>query len=279
MTGPATAAQWNKPSIPLKDEKGKKVKLQLRRMSFAREIEGLPADMLKLHEMITERRLAGNEIIYDTVAIWNKLRNYERYWTSFKFSSEDEYLAYYDLPDGVTLASWTVMVNFFDKSTFLLLGSEVLSFMMRSVGEYQNNTDERKKDYQAIFDKYCGTREDFDKTAFYKIVRHYVGMKYERPLAQQVGLSHEDWQRQQSIRSNGERKRREVTPVNTKQEFGPNIEHDFSWKHVRCSLCQAKIEVIKAYEEYVEKLESVVLDRVGRQYLPCRPEAIKNLKS
>jgi hypothetical protein len=246
-------------------------------MSFSREIEDLPIDMLKLHEMITEKRLAGNEIIYDTVAAWNKLRKYERYWTSFKFSSEDEYLAYYDLPDGVTLASWTVMVNFFDKSTFLLLGSEVLSFMMRSVGEYQNNTDERKKDYQAIFDKYCDTRDDFDKTDFYKTVRHYVGMKYERPLAKQAGLSHEDWQRQQSVRSNGERKRREVVTVSTKQEFGPKIDHDFSWKHERCSLCQAKIEIIEAYKEYVSKLELVVSKNLGKQHLPYRPGALKNI--
>ncbi|MEK7559851.1 MAG: hypothetical protein AAB522_00930 [Patescibacteria group bacterium] len=278
MTGPATAAQWNKPPIPLTDEKGRKVKFRLRRMSFAREIDNLPTDMLKLHKMITERRLAGNGIIYDTVAVWNKLRRYERYWTSFKFSSEDEYLAYYDLPDGVTLAGWTVMVNFFDKPTFLLLGSEVLSFMMRSVGQYQTNTDERKKDYQEIFDKYCGTREDFDKTDFYKIVRHYVDVKYERPLAQEAGLSHQDWQRQQSVRSNGERKRREVTVVDTKQEFGPKITHDFSWKHEKCTQCMAKLEVFKAYEEYIEKLETALSEKIGRQHLPQRPEMIKNLK-
>lgn len=276
--GPETAAKWNQPPIPLIDpETGEKIKLCLRRMSFAREIATLPVDMLKVHEIIIKQRATRNESVYMMVAAWKKLHVYHKYWTSFKFASEEEYLAYYGLPDGMTLAGWTVMVNLFDKATFVLLGDEVLSFMMRVVGEYQNDTDERKKDYQGIFDNYCSGRDSFDKAAFYRTAQHYVSKKYEEPLAKKEGVTREVWRKKKLVHSIGVRRRREITEAPEKQTYGPRVEHDFSWKREQCPHCREKLEVVKAYQKYVAQLERTIVEKLGKQHLPKRPEELKKI--
>jgi hypothetical protein len=268
----------NQPPIPLLDpDTGKKVKLKLRHMSFARELDSLPSELLKIHQLLIESRASLNQNTYLMVAAWNKLRIYDHYWTSFKFGSEDEYLAYYGLADGTTLAGWTIMVSLFDRSTFVLLGDEVLSFMMRSVGEYQPDTDERKKDYQKIFDLYCAMRDSFDKSTFYRTVRDYVLQKYEKALASEAGLPVEKWQQQRSIQSKGSRKRRQVVAAASKQTFGPHLASDFVWQSEVCSYCVAKAEAIKLFQEYVGELEKIVSTKLGRRYLPKKPEKIKSI--
>jgi hypothetical protein len=52
-----TTEKWFQPGIPLVDENGNKIKLQLRRMTFAREIGSLPADMMELLKFMTRTHL------------------------------------------------------------------------------------------------------------------------------------------------------------------------------------------------------------------------------
>ena len=276
LTQPVTAIKWMKPPISLTKD-GKKILLRLRVMSFAKEIIDLPADMLEIHGLLVQKRANQNENTYMMVAAWNKLRVYEKYWTSFDFTSEGEYLAYYDLPDGTTLAGRTVMVNLFDRETFILLGDEVLSFMLRSVGQYQPDTDERKKDYQSIFDSYCAARDSFDKTDFYITVRNYVKRKYELPMAKNMGMTHEEWTKQGVTKQNGTTKRRKVVKTEAKQNFGPVLTHDFAWDEKTCSSCSEKSQIISVMSAHLEKLEAIITDNLGDNKLPERPKEIKDL--
>lgn len=273
-----TASAYNQPAIPLIDIlTRRKVTLRLRTMSFRREIGALPSDMRELHELLIEYRNKGNENTYMIVSAWNKLRIYEDFWKPFKFQSESEYLAYYGLPDGATLAGWTVMVNLFDKATFVLLGDVVLSFMMRMIGQYQPDTDARKKDYQEIFDRYCRAHDAFDKTTFYNLIQRYVAEMYEKPRAQEAGISHEKWLRNRGLQHQGKTRRRVIRDAPNVQGIGPKITQDFDWQDEQCSHCVSKLAVINAFQAYTEMLEARILENLGREYLPDRP-AILNIK-
>lgn len=279
---PIAVEKWVKPPIRLVDlESGQKIRLQLRKMAFANELRDLPSDMLKVHELLIEQRANRNANTYAMVAAWNKLRVHDHYWTTFHFTSESEYLAYYGLPDGATLAAWTVMVNLFDKATFIILGDEILSYMMRTVGEYQEDTEERKKDYQKIFDRYCDERETFDKTAFYDTIRRYVVQKYEEPRAQAEQVSIEEWRRKRQTNARGTALRRQVVVVGIKGPDAdgnrPRVEQDFAWKREMCAACRDKLAVIEAYEQYVIELEALIHNKLPRQRLPNKPDLIKEI--
>lgn len=273
-----TAEKYYQPPIPLTDpESGEKVKLRLRQMSFQRELSTLPKDLLELHNLLVIRRTGRNEDTYMLVMTWNKLRVYDRFWTSFKFQSEAEYLAYYDLPDGTTLASLTVMVGLFEKATFMLLGETVLNFMIRLVGEYQEDTDARKKDYQAIFDHYCKFNDSFDKTTFYRVVREYIAKTYEKPKAEEAGTTREAWVRKKEAFRSGTVKQRTTRPAPEKQTYGPKIERDFEWHKRDCPACVSKITIIKDALRYMKKLEELIQDRIGKESVPERPLSLRNL--
>lgn len=273
-----TAEKYWQPQIALVDpESGEKVKLRLRTMTFRKEVSLLPKDLLELHNLLIIRRTGRNEDVYMLVMMWNKLRVYNRFWTSFKFQSEAEYLAYYDLPDGTTLGSLTVMVELFDKPTFTLLGETVLNFMIRLVGEYQENTDTRKEDYQAIFDRYCKVNENFDKTTFYAVARHYVAEIYEKPKAEKAGITREQWVRQKESFRSGTSRQRVTRPAPEKQTFGPKLTRDFEWQQKECPACVSKIAIIKDALRHIEMLEELIQKQIGKDKIPKRPPILQNL--
>lgn len=274
---PLTAEKFNQPAIPLVDVKtGEKIKLRLRRMTFERELSSLPSDMLELQELMVKYRGDQNENRYMLVMVYSKLKIHDRFWTTFKFHSEAEYLAYYDLPDGSTLAGWLVMVQLFDKETYKLLGDQILNFMIHLIGKYQSDTDQRKKDYQAIFDRYCKVNESFDKTTFYETVRNYVEETYVKPAAKAQGMSQQEWRRKKEAFTPGRRKRR-FTRQASNQTFGPKVEKDFSWAEEHCSSCVSKITIIKEALRYIGKLERIVTEKVGPEAVPQRPQALIDL--
>lgn len=281
MLSPALSIEkYDRPPIDLVDpDTGEKVRLRLRRMSFAREIESLPIDLLELHQLIIAGRKSKNESVYMIVAVWNKIRNYEKYWESFKFGSEMEYLAYYGLPDGATLAGSTVMVSLFDKSTFVLLGEQILAVMMRLIGYYEKDHDNRKKAYQSIFDSYCSLNESFDRNSFFGVMRQFIMKTYEEPLARQSGLTVEQFRARRNNSSKRDkpatRKNRMLVDILGKQNFGPHISQDFDWKDEFCPYCIPKVEIIKVCKDYITKLERVVKN-INPKLLPSRPSEIKD---
>lgn len=253
------------------------MKLQLRRMTFAREISALPVDLLELHTILMQHRGRHNEDIYMFVSVWNKMHVYQRFYESFKFSSEAEFLVYYDLPDGTTLARWTVLVELFDKQTFILLGDTVLLFMTQLVSIKQEDTDLRKKDYQAIFDQYCKGNDNFDKTSFYRTVRHYVEEKYEKLEREQEGMTQEEWRKKKETSKTGTSWRRGTKPAPESQSYGPKVSRDFTWKQEQCSVCREHIKREEEMLKHIGKLEALIERRLGKHAVPERPASIRGL--
>ena len=279
MTATATQGGWTQQAIPMVNKAGKKIKLHLRRMSFEREIADLPADIKKLHKMMTDIRGSQNENVYMAVAAWKKLRCYDRFWTSFGFALEIEYLSYYDLPDGATLAGWSFMVEHFDKDTFVLLGDEVLRFMMRSVSEYHDTAEKKKHDYQAIFDTYCGMYDGFDKQAFYSVIRRYVEDTYVKPELDKQNITREEWVRRKAAQ------RRDKTVYTRKRFKAPQGKttldgdqpKDFQFKTRTCPVCIRNAEIMEAARTYIANLENVIRQRLGEKAVPHRPKLLIDL--
>lgn len=247
--------------IPLLPVGQSKLRLRLRKMHFAKELDELPTDLKKLHLLLLKNRNQRTETIYFMVSAWNKLTSLDPApWPQLGFRNEREYLAYYDLPDGVTLAGWTIMVQLFDKPTFLFLGTEVLNFMMRWVGQYQGSSDKRKRDYQEIFDLYSNAHPDgFDKESFYKCVREFVEEKYIKAAP-----------KPEKFRPLMSKRRPHI--VEQHQSESPIMEQDFSWDRYHCPACRQKLEVLKDVLAYVKTLEDN-LRTTGIAVI--RPEAVK----
>lgn len=279
--GPETSAKYNQPPIEAIDlETGKKVKLklQLRHMSFSREIAALPSDLLQLHKILMKHRSNRNVDLYMIVSVWNKMRVYERFWESFKFSSEAEFFAYYDLPDGATLGRWTVLVELFDKTTFVLLGETVLLFMTELITKYQEDTDIRKKDYDAIFENYCKDHDSFDRTSFYRVVRHYVEEKYAKLFQQKAPENASDNKTiAKDAQKVGTRWVRKIKPVSSTQAYGPRLSKDFAWQEQKCSTCVSHVQRQEDMLKHIRKLESLIERRLGAKAVPERPVSLKDL--
>jgi hypothetical protein len=268
-----------RPSILLKDGKKNKIRLRLRKMSFERELNELPTDLKALVELLIQSRSRANGTVYETVTIWNKVRRYEKYWTLFipSFNSEAHFLSNYLLPDGATLGRWTVMVELFDKTTFILLGEEVLLRMMEMVGQYQSGTDERKRDYEIIFGRYCREHDAFDRVAFNAIVRNYVIERYEKQLAKAAGVSHQIYLKEIAKQSRDKSAHRSTVKASEKQVVPPTVQRDFNWKQDECSYCSTKTEIIQSFIAYTRKLEDIIRKDSGDERLPLKPENLQSL--
>ena len=145
------------------------------------------------------------------------------------------------------------------------------------MGRYQSDTDARKRDYQAIFDRYCSAHEAFDKTTFYDFVQKYIAEIYEMPRAKEEGKTRQQWLRGEEIKRAEKTKRRVIKTAPTVQTFGPKIEKDFEWQDEQCPHCLSKITVIKAFQEYTRLLEGMIRENIGGEKLPERPLALKGL--
>lgn len=267
-TNPASAATFEKPPIPLVNiETGRKTKLRLRTTSLGRELEDLPADLRELNDMFITVRNHQNDGIYTMVVVWNKLRAYEKYWTSFGFESEPEYLAFYGHPDGRTLGQWSAIVEFFDKPTFVLVGVEALSYMMLAIHRYTTDVDRCKEDYRKIFENYCEKFNHFNKLAFLDTVEKYIARKYEkRATTKQV-----------AVLAPGTRARRGLVAVTGRQEISPRVTQDLSWREEKCPACVAKIVTIQALLQYIAVLEEVIRREMSSERMPQRPQELKDL--
>jgi hypothetical protein len=254
-----------RPIIPLKD-KGNKIRLRLRRTSLERELDELPSDLKSLVELLIQSRARVNSGIYETVAIWNKLRNYEKYWQQFQFNSEAQFLAHFCLPDGSLLASWTVMIQLFDRATFVLLGDEVLLYMMRWVSQYQTGADERRKDYEIIFDRYCKRYDSFNKLAFYDVVRRYFAERYEKQLAKEAGVSHEKWLKQRAKKAHRNKNK-------------TDSQKDIILVGDKCASCSTKETIINHLLKYAYELEHIIKERLNEEVLPKKDECLSSLQS
>jgi hypothetical protein len=284
MTATAIQGEWTQSMIPMAGKGNKKIKLRLRSASFEREIAHLPADLQELRKLMIDVRKNQQENIYMAVAVWSKLRQYDRYWVTFGFSSEAVFLISYDLPEGGTLAAWYLMVTCFDKDTFCLLGDTVLRFMMRGVAGYQTDASLQKRDYQAIFDKYCAVYDGFDKEAFCSSIQLYLEDTYVKPELEKQQITREEWARQ-----NAQERKQKL--VHTNQRFtattsirkmrGSNDadtqEPGFQLTERKCPTCIRNAELLKAALKYIADLQKVIHKRVGKSAVPDKPKLLADL--
>ena len=276
MTAQAVHGQWTQPMIPMVNEAGERITLSLRRLTLERELAALPADMQELHKFFIEIRENQNKNVYLAVLVWKKLRCYDKYWTSFGFVSEAEYLAYNDLPDGSTLSAWSVMVNYFDKDTFVLLGDELLRFLLRNIGEYQTDSAIAKKDYQAIFDKYSGIYDAFDKQSFKRVLRQYIEETYIKPELEKQKITREEWNQKKEAKKRKQVhvQRRYVPTQSSRKNANSSQNYDFKWKEEKCPTCVKNEPILMAASKHIRDLEEIIRMHIGKDAVPRRPKSL-----
>ena len=250
--------------MPLKDSQNR-LRLRLRKQSYNEELSKLPNDVVSLVKLLVQSRDRANSAIYEILSIWNKLRTHQKYWTGLGFASEAAFLGHYGLPDGGTLARWTMMVQLFDQSTFILLGEHSLVYLMGSIEEYQDDLEQRKKDYADLFRSYCRQNTTFSRPTFFAAIREFVVENYEEPLAAMAGLNHEEWLKQKPKRLGA-----------MQQIAGPASRDQV------LTLSEVDVEALRKLIHYVQTLEDLVRSRIGETELPpkpAEPEFISKIQS
>lgn len=266
----ATVATHQPPAsvipLPLLPPGQQKLRLRLRHMRFTQELSHLPNDLRALHTLLLQNRSLRTETIYNLVCTYRKLSAIDPApWPTLGFHSDCEYLAYFDLPDGKTLAGWTVLVQLFEKETFLLLGLDVLNFMVRWVGKYQLSSDLRKADYQEIFNTYSATHPNgFDKESFYATIRSFVEKKYlDNVQPAQLKISSGRLERITTISPNA-------------SSSPPPTDGDFAWPLRQCPQCKQKNQDLSTLLSYISSLE----ETLESYHLPYkRPKRIQRIFS
>jgi hypothetical protein len=244
-----------RPAMPLKDSKNR-LRLQLRQHNYKEELSKLPGDVPTLTKLLIQSRDRANNAIYEILTIWNKLRTHEKYWVELGFPSEASFLAHYGLPDGGTLATWTVMVQLFDQSTFILLGEHALVYLMSSIEEYQHSPEQRKIDYTDLFRSYCSQHSTYSRPTFFAAVRAFIVERYEKPLATAAGISHGEWLKQKS-------KRLGLAQL----KIAGSAAND----SLSLSLSRTDVEALMSLIHYFERLEDLVRSKIGEAELPPKP--------
>lgn len=238
--------------IPLVDPlKCIKAKLSVRAKPFNDELLPISKGVAELHKLLITGRNGVHGQAYNVAMAWNSLRRIGEYWKAFSLESEAQYLAYFNLPEGPILARLTVLVETFDRTTFMLAGESALHYLVEAVKRYQKNPKERREDYQSIFDSYCAAHSGFERCAFYEAVRGYVEVKYEVPAAKLAGVSLEVWR----------------------------IEHQrkISTSTGERGSVRALKERLRQFQLYAAALEEVIETKLGKASLPKKPDILQNL--
>lgn len=242
--------------------------LGLRTTTLKSELAQLPNELEKLLNLISEARLNHNSNQYRLVLIWIKLSQYERYWDSFGYSAEFEFLAAFGLPDGHTLALWRVLVELFDETTFCVAGPETLGAMQRKIGDKVSDVNERKRHYAKVFEAYSAQFRVFNRNDFHNVLNGYMEREFPAPREK---LFTPQGSRRRTI--TGSRRINLHTSVDDSQVFPP-VTRDFTLVKTECPRCKVAEQLFQEYEAYTERLESIILSKLGKRALPPRPQKL-----
>lgn len=256
--------------MALPAEKLNRLNLGTRRVSFQRELADmkLPNEATALIEMAQRERERSIEGKYNLIFIFNQLeRKGGNYWTEFGCRSVEEMLTRFDLPITATLARWSVTVQLFSKETILTLGEESLFLMQRMVSVATSDPDQRKRDYQAIFDEYNRTHNAFDKIEFEKTVNWYINTRYVKPSGVRVTDNTAKPQLALTGATNVVRNVRRIER-DIPQTQHPILTSDF--------VIERKVDNWRdAALKHIELLESVIRKGQGKQFVPERPAILR----
>lgn len=264
-----------------------KLRLSLRKTPFNLELErmGLPDEVKGLLAKLFEQREKSLASQYDIVFVYNKLKRCGSFWLDYNFSSRDDFLSHFGLPNGNTLGKWEVLIELFEKDTYVLLGDEVLSAMTREVSCYQEDSDERKKDYHQIFKDYTSQYSVFDVTNFYRVMNFHIHRRYIIPRTSVRTTDVDVHKKPKKTEPVGVVRIRKLGNASKEQSITPRLEKDFVVETVQCGGCKKRDQTITQQEidkslaaKYILALEQIVVSKLGEDALPKkgRPKFVEN---
>lgn len=266
-----------------KDGKPKKLKLQIRQLEFEVELarQNLPRDTESLLRFALEQRRQRILGKYNLACVWVRLKkDGSEFWKPFGYSSLDGLLVGLELPMGATLARWEVLVNFFDKETFLLAGDNALAYMVHFIRQHQSDKERYLKDFQAIFDAYSAKYASFNKARFREIVHWYVNRHYVK----QKGRASENPYSKPKTVFPSDRRSSDLRATNQafyRQDHGEAQDDLQFYKH-SCANCRERDERLKQRDErdeaarlYIVRLEEIIRINLGPKAVPTRPKILE----
>jgi hypothetical protein len=251
-----------------------KLHLGLRKTKLEREIEQQKyphdlSDALRRFQTTATNILAEQ---YEQVLLFIHLQQFGSFWLDDGCKTLTEWLARRDLPQGATLANREIIVRLFDKETFMTAGDDMLGEMAFLVSKFQPDTEQRKKDYKAIFEAYCKQSDVFDKQEFRKIVNWYINVNYVKPSGTPVK---DNTARPPRTEPKGTVTTKEAQP-NTDRATVDDMPKDFGLRQTTCAGCREKQADIESFVEHVAYLRQVIETNNGKDKVPTLPSNLKH---
>lgn len=260
-----------------------KINLEVRQLAFESELRSmkLPKKLETAIGFMLQTRKDGLENRYNQVFGYQWLKrfgNFGSFWKDFGCATLDIWLAKLDLPAGQTLADRAVMVDFFTKETFLLVGDYALSEMMREVSRHVETTKERQDAYAEIFKHYCKQYDVFDKTLFLKTAHWYVETYIVRPRIKQTDAAN----KAQPVPARSIRKVASTAidaHEDTYSEAGkeaPLPKSDYKIEQKTCGGCSSRDVALDLAKRHIQYLENFIALHVGKNKIPSRPAPLRD---
>jgi hypothetical protein len=220
------------------------IQLGLRSRSLEQEIEEacLPGNSAKLLDMALQSRHEIFNGRYNQVAVWIEMKKHGDFYKKLGYRTLEDLWIELGLPGGTTLAYWENIVRTFDKDTYLLIGDDCLSYLVRYISSFQSDSELRRRDYQQIFEAYTANNNSFDTRSFRRQINLYVNSHYVAPALDEP---------------------KQTKPKKVQTRRMPVNEP--------CPECTEKGQLLTATISHIESLENFIADQLGRAFIPHRP--------
>lgn len=261
-----------------------KLHLEIRKLAFESELASkkLPKNLKQLLGYVIRLRETSLENRYEMVFAFYKLKQYGSWWDQFGFKNINQFFATFStIPNGETLGRWQVLVEYFSRETFLLVGDEGLFYLMATIEPWEKKADKRKEAFQAIFDAYCAKYTFFDYDSFKQIVNLYINHTYAKTIAIQIDSEkhdHDPYKKPPRQEAKGVVRTQVAKPVDiSTQLITPIVTHDLKTVPKLCAGCKEREEQLRACGQYIIKLREKLRTSLGLEAVPPYPKIIKEI--
>lgn len=155
---------------------------------FLASLKDLPKDAHRLHQLMLRSRQSEEENIYDRICCYRKLVLSGRpFWKDLRCSCEnlwDYQHRFCKVKSPTELVELELLVQWFVRPTFVLLGSDVLRDLVHRVEEIhpgRRNEQHQRRAIQEIFDRYERRLPKFSYLDFLTVVKEYRDEKLPKP--------------------------------------------------------------------------------------------------
>jgi hypothetical protein len=229
---------------------------------------------------------------YENALDFIRLKGMGQFWSDLGYASFEDFVFALDLPTGRMLAIYEDMARTFSRETFLLVGPDLLGWMITEVLRFQVDRVKRAADYQAIFDNYCKLHSTFDQVEFRKSVAWYVNDRYvakapdkTKPPEREKGLSRVLVEVPQgtpaavsSCVTQGEVSRPSAPGMSSVTPPTSTLDYRLVRKPLAAPPSEDEIALarwaIEALFHYTRRMEDLIRDNLGEQAIPDRPEEV-----